>query len=139
MTDISVVTTQYQSENRSWLLSEHGTEPGTTPGVTLDISKFDSATHYPNGYIPSGVVIGLITATGLYGPYDPDGADGRETATGILFGSLPVRTGSTKVGGAQVVHGFVDESKLPFASAAVGTEGRLDAAAKADLPLIHFS
>lgn len=139
MTDISVVTTQYQSENRSWLLSEHGTEPGTTPGVTLDISKFDSATHYPNGYIPSGVVIGLITATGLYGPYDPDGSDGRETATGILFGSLPVRTGSTKVGGAQVVHGFVAESKLPFASAAVGTEGRLDAAAKVDLPLIHFA
>ncbi len=139
MTDISVVTTQYQSENRSWLLSEHGTEPGTTPGVTLDISKFVAGTHYPNGYIPSGTVIGLVTATGLYGPYDPDGNDGRETATGILFGSLPVRTGSTKVGGAQVVHGFVAETKLPFASAAVGTEGRLDAAAKADLPLIHFA
>ena len=107
--------------------------------MTLDISKFVAGTHYPNGYIPSGTVIGLVTATGLYGPYDPDGNDGRETASGILFGSLPVRTGSTKVGGAQVVHGFVAETKLPFASAAVGTEGRLDAAAKADLPLIHFA
>ena len=123
--------------DQSWLGSAHGIRECRTE--LLDISTFTAGTHYPNGYIPSGTVIAKVTATGLYGPYDPDGADGRETASGILFGSLPVRTGATSIGGTQVVHGFIAESKLPFASAAVGTEGRLDAAAKADLPLIHFA
>lgn len=68
-TDISVATTSYQVEKRSWLLSPHGTEPGTTPGVTLDISAFTAGVHYPNGYIPSGTPLGKITASGLYGPY----------------------------------------------------------------------
>ena len=52
---------------------------------------------------------------------------------------MPVNTGSTKVGGAGVVHAFVSESKLPFAASGAGTKGKLDAAAKVDLPLIHFA
>lgn len=68
MTDISVVTTAYQVENRSWLLSPSGTGPGETPGVTLDISGFTAGTHYPNGYIPSGTPLAQI-ASGLYVPY----------------------------------------------------------------------
>jgi hypothetical protein len=50
-----VQSTQYQVEDRSWLLSPHGTEPGTTPSVILDITKFTAATHFPNGYIKSGM------------------------------------------------------------------------------------
>lgn len=69
MTDISVTSTNYQSENRSWLLSPHGTEPGATLSITLDVSAFTAGTHYPNGYIPSGTPLAKITATGLYGPY----------------------------------------------------------------------
>lgn len=69
MTDISVTTTSFQVEKRAWLLSPHGTDPGTTPGITLDISAFTSSVHYPNGYIPSGTPLAKITATGLYGPY----------------------------------------------------------------------
>ena len=139
MSDITVTKTQYQSENRSWLLSPHGTEPGATITVTLDISKFTAGTHYPNGYIPSGTVLGLITASGLYGPYDDTASDGTQTAVCLLFGSLPVNAGSTKVAGGGVVHAFVSESKLPFASAAGGTKGKLDANAKTDLKLIHFA
>lgn len=70
MTDISVLSTPYQVERRSWLLSPHGTDPGTTPSITLDVSAFTAAVHYPNGYIPSGAPLGKITATGLYGPYN---------------------------------------------------------------------
>lgn len=139
MTDISVLSTSRQAEDRSWLLSPHGTDPGTTPSVTLDVSKFTAGTHYPNGYVPSGTVISKVTATGLWGPYDAAANDGREivddTRVGILYGSLPIRTGSTKVGGARVVHGFVNPAKLPFQS---GT-GSLGAAAKTALRLIHFS
>lgn len=70
MTDITVVSTAYQVEDRSWLLGPHGTGPGDNPGCTLDVSAFTAADHYPNGYIPSGMPLGVITATGLYGPYD---------------------------------------------------------------------
>lgn len=68
MTDISVSTTSYQSENRSWLLSPAGTGPGETPSITLDISGFVAGTNYPNGYIPSGTPLAVI-ASGLYVPY----------------------------------------------------------------------
>lgn len=68
MTDISVSTTAHQVENRSWLLSPHGTDPGTTPSITLDVSGFTAGTHYPNGYIMSGEPLAR-TAGGLYIPY----------------------------------------------------------------------
>lgn len=129
MTDISVRSAGYQTEKRSWLLSAHGTDPGTTPSVTLDITKFTAGTHYPNGYVPSGVALGRVTASGMYGPYDNSATDGRQDCAGLLFGSLPVATGSTRVAGALVVHGFVDNSKLPFP---------VDAAGITDLKLIHF-
>lgn len=140
MTDISVQTTSYQVENRSWLLSPHGTEPGTTPSITLDVSAFTAATHYPNGYFPSGIVLGVITATGLYGPYDDTAVDGRQTAAGILFNSpkVPNTADTTKdVGAAMLVHGFVKIAKLPIANGATG-RGYIDANGQADLKLIHF-
>lgn len=139
MTDISVETTNYQVENRGWLWGEHGTEPGSNPSITLDIAKFTAGTHYPNGYIPSGTVLGKVTATGLYGPYDNAASDGREVAAGLLFSSIKAVNASgtalAKVGGALFVHGFVDPARLPFSS---GT-GFLDAAGKVDLPLIYWA
>lgn len=69
MTYIGVTTTSYQVDQKSWLLSPHGTDPGATPGITLDISAFTSSIHYPNGYIPSGTPLAKITASGYYGPY----------------------------------------------------------------------
>lgn len=69
MTDVSVFSQPFQSEDRRWLISEHGTQ--FTPGCTLDITQFTANTHYPNGFIPSGMAIGKITASGLYGPYLP--------------------------------------------------------------------
>ncbi|MGC0365011.1 hypothetical protein ABH922_002995 [Rhodococcus sp. 27YEA15] len=131
MTSVAVRTTDYQSENRSWLLSAHGTDPGTNPSITLDVSKFTAATHFPKGYIPSGVVIAKITATGLYGPFDKAATDGRQTNAAHLFGSLNV-VGLTKVGGAAVVHGFVKESRLPAGHGLV-------AEAKELLPLVHYT
>jgi hypothetical protein len=69
MTDISVSSASYQVEKRSWLLSPHGTDPGTTPSITLDVSAFTANVHYPNGYIPSGTNLAKINGSGLYGPY----------------------------------------------------------------------
>lgn len=134
-TDISIKKVELQVEKRAWLLSEHGTEPGTTPSITIDVSKFTPATHFPNGYLPSGTVLGKVTVGGLYGPYDNTATDGREVADCILFSSLTIASGSTKVGGAGLVHGFVNTSKLPFQAGA----GSLDAAGRVDLNLIRFS
>lgn len=65
MTDISVSKTSYQVEKLSWLLDRGGWE---MESVTLDISAFVAATHYPDGYIKSGTNLGKITSSGLYGP-----------------------------------------------------------------------
>lgn len=69
MTSIAVETTSYQSDRRAWLLGPHGTDPGATPSITLDVSAFSSTIHYASGYIPSGTPLARITASGLYGPY----------------------------------------------------------------------
>ncbi|OBC11431.1 K structural protein [Mycobacterium sp. 852013-50091_SCH5140682] len=131
-TDISVRSSNYQVEDRSWLVGQHGVD--ITPGITLDISKFTKATHFPNGYIPSGTAIGKITASGLYGPYSDAAADGTQTCAGLLFSSVRAvdpNTGNTltKVGGARFIHGAVNAAKLPANSG-------IDANGKTDLPLI---
>lgn len=141
MTDISVTSTAYQVEKRNWLLSQHGTDPGTTPSVNLDVSAFTAATHYPDGYIKSGIILGKITATGKYAPYVDAASDGTGTAAGVLYSSVKVPNvlDTTKdTNGAMVVHGFIDAAKLPIANAATGG-GFLDANGRVDLKLIHFT
>jgi hypothetical protein len=125
MTDIAVENVGYSGENRSWLLGPHGTEPGTTPSIVLDLSLFTVV----DDVIPSGTVVGEVTVGGLYGPYDAGAADGTEVAAGILFNTIGVRAGQTQAATAMLVHGFVRRDKLTG----------IDAAGEADLKLIHFS
>ena len=133
-TDISLQTTTYQVGNRQWLLDE----PDFKPNVTLDITKFTAATHYPNGFIPSGTAIGKITATGLFGPYDGTKSDGTETLYGFTYSDVRAvrQNGSTasKVGTGAVVSGPVSVSKLPLQTGA----GSVDADGKADTPTIRY-
>lgn len=67
MTDITVFAQQFQTEDRSWLLTVFGREYRSN--IQLDVTAFTQGTHYPNGYIPSGTPLGKITASGLWGPY----------------------------------------------------------------------
>lgn len=54
---------------RPWLYGE--AEPNSVVTVTLDITKFGTVSSaFPNGYIPAGVALGLITADGTYGIYN---------------------------------------------------------------------
>ena len=122
--DLTVRDEVFGSENRAWLGSQHGTESNRS--ITLDAAAFTAATHYPEGFIPSGTVLAVITDSGFYGPYDPEAIDGRDTAAGHLFNSTPVRAGATTIGAPLLDHGAVVESKLPASSG-------LDATAKADL------
>jgi hypothetical protein len=64
---LSPTTEAFQQEDQSWLGSAHGTD--ATVSITLDTSAFTANTHYPNGYFISGIPLGKIAASGLYGPY----------------------------------------------------------------------
>lgn len=118
--DISVRTESFGVDDQTWLGSAHGTSNART--VTLDLSAFTEGTHYPNGYFPSGLPLGEITASGLFGPYDNGALDGRETLAGFLLVAIDANTGD--VVGALFEHGRVIEANLPIA---------IDAAAKADV------
>lgn len=140
MSDISVEITTYQVEKRSWYLGT-ADNPGFTESVTLDVSAFNAA-HYPNGYIPSGTILGIITATGKAAPYLAAAVDGSGDAAGILFSSvkIPDLTDLTKdVGGAMLVaFAPVSVSKLPFDDS-VTQGGFIDAAGQADLSNIYWA
>ncbi|MEU3285569.1 head decoration protein [Streptomyces longwoodensis] len=123
--DLSLKTESFTQDRRNWLGSAHGTDAPVS--VTLDVAKFTAGTHYPDGYIKSGIFLGKVTATGLYGPYDDAASDGRQTCVGVLFTAQDVNArgvASTKVVGSMLLHCFIREAKLPVA---------IDAAGKADL------
>lgn len=126
--DISLQPTEtWTAENRSWVGSRHGTD--VTQTITLKNSLFTANTHYPDGYVPSGIVLGRVTASGLYGPYDDAAGDGRAVAVGFLYSNVKMLASGADVGAALHWHGVVIAAKLPFSS---GT-GFLDAAGKVDL------
>jgi len=120
--DLSLKTESFTQDRRDWLGSAHGTDAPV--GATLDVTKFTSGTHYPDGYIKSGIPLGKVTASGKYGPYDDTAADGRETCVGFLFTAVDVKSGSTTVVGSMLLHCFIKEAKLPVT---------IDAAGKTDL------
>lgn len=123
--DITLQPTEtFLAEDRSWLGSRDGTD--VTQTVTLDTSTFVEGTHYAAGYIPSGTVLGRITATGLFGPYDNAASDGREVAVGFLYSNTKVRSGGPDVGAPIHWRGVIRASRLPANSG-------LDSAARTDL------
>jgi hypothetical protein len=65
--DLTLRTETFAVDDQSWLASRHGV--GEAVSVTLDTSTFTPAIHYPDGFFKSGIALGKITATGLYGPY----------------------------------------------------------------------
>lgn len=143
MTDIGVFTQPYQTEDRSWLLNEF--EDLYAIGGTLSVAAFTQAVHYPNGYLPSGTAVAVITASGLLGPYDSTAADGRQTVLGLTVDSIrfvnPIGGLLTKVGVAVgVAFGVVSLSKLPFNSTnATANRGYIDTAAQTALRNFYFA
>ncbi|WP_433547175.1 head decoration protein [Streptomyces sp. CA-294286] len=104
--------------DRDWLASRHGTD--STETITLDLGKFTKGAHYVDpspgnihGYVRSGVPVGCITASGLYGPYDPEATDGRAVFAGLVFAEAAFTPGTTKVPAALFWHGAVKVEKIP--------------------------
>jgi hypothetical protein len=127
--DFQVRETTYGQGDQKWLGSAHGTE-AILP-ITLDLSLFDDADHYPDGFLPSGLALGKVTATGVYGPYDDALATGVQTLVGHLFESVNVASDNTagKAVGGLFMHGFVREANLPD-NHGVDAAGKVDAAGR---------
>ena len=146
--DIAITTKDYAgNEDRTWLKTRKGFD--TCRSVTLDVSTFLAAHISAKGAIPSGTILGKITATGKYGPYDDAASDGRQTAAGFLFnttevggrgpygsGSDAVLASAADVGAPMLWEGVIDESRLPaFAGTVLG---EIDANARTDLKFVRF-
>jgi hypothetical protein len=129
--NLAQTTESFGQDDQSWLGSAHGTDAGRP--ITLDVSTFTAGTHYPNGYFPSGLVLGKITATGLYGPYSDAASDGTQTAVGFLFTAAKAPSVNTiDVQGVLLWHGAVIKANLPL-PASLDANGAIDLAAKFDI------
>ncbi|MCX5206761.1 head decoration protein [Streptomyces sp. NBC_00237] len=104
--------------DRDWLASRHGTD--STETITLDLNKFTKGTHYVepspgniHGFVRSGVPVGRITTSGLYGVYDPAATDGRAVLAGLVYAEAAYTPGTTKVPAALFWHGTAKVQKIP--------------------------
>ena len=92
--------------DQTWLGSDHGLFNAQTG--TLDVSLFTKATHYPNGYFPSGLPVD-VADEGAVKPY----ADGAGAVLGFLF-TDQVTDGTTDIPSPIFRHGMVKLDKLPI-------------------------
>jgi len=109
--DINVTRKTYGAEDQSWLGSAHGTNAIQT--ITIDTSGFTKATHYPGGYLKSGLPL-MKKGDGTYTLWAAAEEETPENVlAGFLFTSTRVPTGGGKVGAAILEHGRVKLDKLP--------------------------
>lgn len=108
-------TETFGGGDQSWLGSDHGIANARTE--ILDISTFTASTHYPNGYIPSGLPVAKVG--GVLVPYDS--TEGTTTGAGVLAGFVlfdqPV-VGTADFGVPLLDHGRVIAAKVPISFAA---------------------
>lgn len=107
-------TETYGGGDLSWLGSTHGIASARTE--ILDISTFTAGTHYPNGFIPSGLPVAKVG--GVLVPYDA--TEATTTGAGVLAGFVltdqPVVNGTAPDFGVPLIdHGRVKTAKLPIA------------------------
>ncbi len=145
MPDISVRAGKtYLNEDQRWIGPGGISALRDNRTITLGRATFSGTTAlttaFPNGFIPSGVCLARVTATGLYVRYDPtydvDAAtagvqsDGRNVALGFLAVTVELDPNSTSnIAAALYWHGEVVESFLPTGHGLTAA-GRTDLAAK---------
>ena len=114
-------TETFGAGDLSWLGSAHGIANGRTE--KLDISTFTANTHYPNGYLPSGLPVALVS--GVLVPYVA--TEGTTTGNGVLAGFLLTDQPTNGVEDIPVPvldHGRVRVSKLPITFVAPTAEAK---------------
>lgn len=96
---------EFTGEDRTWLGSTHGLANART--ATLDVAAFTQATHYPDGYFPSGIPVNTADE-GAVKPWT--GAQGERL--GFLATSQAV-DGQTKIPAPILRHGTIKVDMLP--------------------------
>ena len=101
----------------------------------FDFATFTHANFTAEGYIKNGCLLGKITASGKYGPYDDTATDGRQTAVCALYDDEALPTDTTRVvTSAAVPHFQCITAGLPYKTG----PGSLDANGRVDLRLVIF-
>lgn len=117
------------SGNLAWLGSAHAIHNARTE--TISVAGFTEATHFPNGFIPSGTPVAKVG--GVLVAYDA--TEATVTAAGILAGHVlfDVKVkGSVNVPSPLLDHGRVIVAKVP------GTFAKPAAAAKLSATTIVY-
>ncbi len=98
--------------DQSWLGSAHAIWECRTE--TINVSAFTAATHYPNGFIPSGFPVAEVA--GLLVPYDKTEATvaGAGVLAGHIFTDQTV-VGTLNFAAPLLDHGRVKAAKVPNA------------------------
>lgn len=94
--------------DQSWLANTHAIGDAIT--ATPDLAAFTQATHYPNGYIPSGTPVDYTDPTALK-PYEAP-TEGEDAKLGFVLFDAPVVGGSVAPT-AVLVHGIVKAANVP--------------------------
>ena len=112
--DLTIKRESFGQDDQSWLGSAHGTNAAQT--VTLDASSFVKATHYPEGWLKSGLP---LAKSGEKHVLWTVGAD----LAGFLFTTVRVPEDvASPVGAAILEHGRVKAAKLPVPVDAAGQD-----------------
>lgn len=88
--DLELETEEFLVRDGTWEGSPHGMH--NAQSIVLCLALFDSAHHYPNGYLLDGIPVAKITATtgggvvGQYGPFAPanPNANGADVMAGVI-------------------------------------------------------
>ncbi|MFF7586732.1 head decoration protein [Kitasatospora purpeofusca] len=119
MTIQPITSSTTLTADKPWLVGLHGTD--STETVTLDITKLTPNIHYqastnsqqPYSRVLSGVPVGRITASGLYGAFDPTAADGRQVLAGVVNAEALFAPTATRVPASLLWHGVVRAARVP--------------------------
>lgn len=102
--DLTVITEKFGGDKASWLGSRHAVTNART--ITIDRSSLTKETHYPDGYLPSGLP--LAKSGDKYKPLDEG-----ETLVGFLLTNQTVKTDGGDIVAPLLDHGRVIVKNLP--------------------------
>lgn len=102
-----VTRTSYGSGDQTWLGSAHGIRNARSS--VLDVSALTEATHYPDGYVPSGTPVDA-SDEGAVTPW----ADAEGAQLGFVLFDVPVN-GTEDLNVSVLRHGLVKIDQLPQA------------------------
>ena len=115
---MGVKTETFGVGDLSWLGSNHGTDNARTGTIVL--ANFTAGTHYPKGYLPSGLAVNCADEANLKPWTDAAGEE-----LGFILFDQSVDASDAKFAVPVIRHGLIRKANLPVAvTTATGTVGQ---------------